>query len=124
MPGRLILVLMVVSACGDDSGGATDGPVSDMTWDLVGDRPPSDTTSEGRLDYPFMCGTLMCDTIDEYCSETIPGVPGGMNVYSCEDLTGACTQANATCACFTLTPECDCAVDAQGAAFSVTCAAP
>ena len=136
----LTLVAMS-SGCGDDTSGAADGPVgTDSSPDVAGDRPMSDLGADlgaeggadapaesgwDGADYPFMCGTMMCDTADEYCYVGLPAMAGGNNQYLCPNLPAACTGPGTTCECFLRDPDisarCTCAADATGGAFTLTC---
>jgi len=143
--GLLALTALVAmsSACGDDAGVTTDGPVADLGLDTAPDVARDqqtvdlgpDTATEGGgdapvesgwdgADYPFMCGTMMCDTGDEYCYVGLPAA-GGNTQYLCPNLPPDCTGPGTTCECFLRSPDlaarCTCTTDATGGAFTLMC---
>ncbi|MBL8684039.1 MAG: hypothetical protein JNK05_33005 [Myxococcales bacterium] len=70
----------------------------------------------------FACGTNSCRAGAEYCSETIPGIPGAMRGYSCEAIPSSCGPTP-SCACFVSIAGATCSQSSAGD-ITVTVALP
>jgi hypothetical protein len=48
---------------------------------------------------PYACGTLMCIQGRQMCVHTLPGVPGGTQMYQCLEYPDSCATVDCSCFC-------------------------
>ena len=48
---------------------------------------------------PYACGTLMCIQGRQLCVHTLPGVPGGTQMYQCLEYPDSCATVDCSCFC-------------------------